>query len=307
MHGIDGSAIDLNLLVVLDVLLREGSVTAAAARLGIGQPAVSHALGRLRTLFGDALFVRTGRGLTPTPRALALQAPLARILSEASGLVRAGAAFDPRTSSRRFVVSSPDALATVLPRVMARLAREAPHARLEIVARGEGHPAALEAGRVDLTLGAGAPPTGGGLRTRRFGKVHFVIVARRGHPALRGKRLTKEAWSHHPHVVVESGSQSPSIVAEAAQRSGVHRTVGLVVPSFLLALAAVAETDLLFAAPRELLAPVIQSFDLVTAAPPVSVPPVPTHGVWHERHDAEPGHRFLRALVFETLAQALRV
>lgn len=306
MHTVDVSSVDLNLLAALDVLLRERSVTLAARRLGLGQPAVSHALARLRDLFADPLLVRSGRGMIATPRAEALREPLARLLADATRLVRHEVRFDPASSTRGFTIICPDLLATLLPRIVSRLRRAAPHAGLEVVHRSSDERGALEEGRADLLLGP-TPAEGPGMRTRGLGRVHFGVVARRHHPGLtRGGQLRAQAWTAYPHVVVRSGSTSHSLVGQALAQAGVARRVGLVVPSFLAALVTVAETDLFFAAPRELLHPLAARLDLVVCAPPIAVAPVPVAAVWHERFDAEPGHRFLRDLAGEEVLAGLR-
>lgn len=306
MNDIDVSTVDLNLLAALDALLREGSVTGAARRLRIGQPACSHALGRLRELFADPLLVRTGRAMVPTPRAEALREPLARLLSEVERLLREEPAFDPRATSRAFAVVCADVLATLLPRMTARLHAAAPGARLEVHDRGLEDARSLETGRADLVLAPG-PAEGAGLVTRGLGSVRFGVVVRRGHPALgSGGKLRARAWVEHPHVQVRTGSRSRSVVSEALQREGLDRRIGLVVPTFLAALVAVAETDLFFAAPRELVQPLLPRLGLVVVAPPIAVPPVPIVALWHERYQADPAHRFFRTLVMEELEAQLR-
>ncbi|HEU4412353.1 MAG TPA: LysR family transcriptional regulator [Polyangiaceae bacterium] len=297
MNQIDAARLDLNLLTALGALLAEGSVTGAAARLGVGQPAASHALSRLRELFGDPLFVRVGRRMVPTPRAEALREPLARLLDDASRLVRRGEPFDPRRSARAFGLVCPDLLAPVLPRIVARLSRQAPGARLEVSARRDASAIALEEGRADLAL-VPAPDEGPGLVRRGLGTVRFAVLARRGHPALaRSGALDARVWVAHPHVMVRTGHQGQSIVAGALARLGCERRVGLVVPTFLAALVAVAETDFFFTAPRELVGPLLRRFDLLALDPPLAVPEVPVAAVWHERHQADEGHRFFRELV----------
>ncbi len=306
MNEIDISKIDLNLLATLQALLDEGSVTRAARRLGIGQPAASHALARLRELFGDPLFVRSGRGIAPTPRAESLREPLARLLVDVSRLVRHEVTFDAAHSTRAFVLACPDLLAPLLPRMSAHLHEAAPHARLEVRNRSRDDTHALETGQADLALGPG-PAQGAGLKTRGLGAIHFGVVARRGHPALgRGHKLRAKAWVRYPHVLVRTGSSSTSVVGTALERAGLQRRIGLVVPTFLCAVVAVCETDLLLAAPRELVSPLAARLDLVVVAPPVPVPAVPIVSLWHERYQADPAHRFFRGVVTQQLEMSLR-
>ncbi|MCU0686895.1 MAG: LysR family transcriptional regulator [Polyangiaceae bacterium] len=306
MNDFDAARLDLNLLRALEALLAEGSVTGAAARLGVGQPAASHALSRLRELFGDPLFVRVGRRMVPTPRAEALRAPLARLLDDARRLVHGSEPFDPRRSARAFGLVCPDVLAPALLRIVARLSRQAPGTRLEVSARREAWASALEEGRADLAL-MPAPDEGPGLVRRGLGAVHFAVIARCGHPAIaRSGALDARGWAAHPHVMVRTGHRGQSIVAGALAGLGFERRVGLVVPTFLAALVAVAETDFFFTAPRELVGPLVRRFDLAVLEPPLALPAVPVAAVWHERHRADEGHRFFRELVRGEIETILR-
>lgn len=302
MNAVDVSKIDLNLLVVLDALLDEGSVTRAAQRLGVGQPAASHALTRLRVLLGDPLLVRSGRRLAPTPRAEALREPLARLLAEAARLVRHEVSFEPARSRRTFSLVCPDLLAAALPRLVATLGGQAPGARLDVLPPQSDDLRALEDGRRDVAL-IPTPSAGAGLVQCGLGRLHFAVFARADHPALvRGaRRLTRAAWAQHPHVQVRTGHGGRSIVATALAEARFERRVGLVVPSFLAALTVVAESDLFLTAPRELAAPLAAHLQVVSVEPPLALPPVPVSAVWHERVSADPAHRFFRGLVVDVL------
>lgn len=305
MNEIDGSKIDLNLLLVLQALFQEGSVTRAARRLGVGQPAASHSLTRLRALFGDPLFVRVGRQITPTPRAEALREPLARLLAEVNQLVHKEPAFEPARTTRAFSLVCPDLLAPVLRRLSAQLSAQAPHARLEVVLPRPDDERALEEGRVDLALRP-LPEEAAGLVRRGLGKVRFAVVARRNHPLARSRKLTSEQWAAYPHVQVRTGHGGKSIVGSELARTQFRRRIGLIVPTFLSALLVVAETDLLFTAPRELVRPLLDRFALTLLALPIALADVPVAAVWHERFHADPAQRFFRELVFTEVADALR-
>jgi DNA-binding transcriptional LysR family regulator len=301
----DLAAIDLNLLVTLDVLLAERSVTRAARRLGVGQPSVSHALARLRELLGDPLLVRVGRAMVPTARADALAPALARTLAELRTLLSGAPTFDPAASARAFVVSCPDLLAPIVPDVARRVALAAPRATLELRPPITADlPTALGTGGVDLAL-APAPREAPGVILRALGTVRWCILARRGHPALRRGRLTLAAWTAHPHVVVRTGSESASLVGAALARAGATRRVGLIVPGFLFVPHAIAATDMLAAAPRELALDVARELDLQVIDPPIPLPAIPVAAIWHERHHADPAHRWLRALVVDAVSAAL--
>lgn len=306
MHEIDVSKLDLNLLNALHALLQEASVTRAARRLGIGQPAASHALGRLRDLFADPLLVRSGRAMVLTPRAQGLAEPLSRLLSDAARLVEHRPAFDPQSTTRRFIVVCPDLLAAVLPGIIARLQSDAPRARLEVLNRTPNAARDLEDGLADLLVGPAVEETSG-LFQRGLGDVHFGVFARRGHPGvLRSGKLRANAWVRFPHVVVRSGSQSRSVVGAALDSAGLERDVTLVVPSFLAALLAVSRSDLFFAGPTELLRPWREQFGVVHARAPLSIAPVRVAAMWHERWHADPAHRFFRGLVADEVSAHIR-
>lgn len=292
MHDIDIDHIDLNLLIALDALLAEGHVTRAARRMGRTQSATSHALSRLRELLGDPLLVRGSGGMVRTARAEALRAPLRRALDELGRVLSEGTAFDPATSRKTFVLACTDLLATALPSLVAELAALAPHARLEISPPSDA---------ADIALAA-APSEAPGQRMRTLGEVSWVVLARRGHPV---RKLDAASWARFPHVQVRVGNPGPSIVDRALGKVGLERTVGVVVPSFLLAPELVARSDYFFAAPRELVRELAARLDLAMHEPPLPIPNVPVAMIWHERHQSDPAHAWLRALVGRVLERVL--
>jgi len=295
MHDVDISRVDLNLLVALDVLLREGNVTRAARRLGRTQPAMSHALGRLRETFEDPLLVRSGRGMIPTPRAEALREPLRRALAELARLLHEGGDFDPAGSTRAFRLVCPDLLAWFLPDLLAAMSRVAPGVTLDVRPPGADLGGSLAS--ADLALGASESP-GAGLVRVGLGEVTQVILARRDHPGLSSRgRLTKAKWLAYPHIQVGGADASQGFVERALEVAGLRRTVGLRVPGFLVAPEVVARTDFFFAAPRELVEPLASRLDLRMLKPPIPMPPVPVSAFWHERVRADAGHRWFRDIV----------
>ncbi|HEU4405941.1 MAG TPA: LysR family transcriptional regulator [Polyangiaceae bacterium] len=303
MRAVDISQVDLNLLVVLDALLERGSVTGAAASLGLTQPTVSHALARLRDLLGDPILVRAGRGMVRTPRAEALGPALRRVLGDVRRVLAHDLDFDPKASARAFVVACPDLLVAFLPEVLGRFAREAPRASLEIRAPPAELGARLAEGALDLAV-LPAQGEGPGLVQRLVGSVHWCVLARTCHPALRRGRLDLAAWLGSPHVVVRTGEGSGAIGRELARR-GLERRVAFAAPSSLAAAHAVAHTDWFFAAPRELVRRLADDLDLAVLDPPVAMPPVRVGLVWHERMQADPGHRWLRQLFTRFAARTL--
>lgn len=293
MSALHTPSFDLNLLPVLEALLRLQSVTRAGEITGRTQSATSHALARLRETFGDELLVRSGRGFLRTPRAEALLPEVTAALASAHALLRPATAFAPATSTRRFVIACPDLLAAIVPSLVATLAREAPRVRLAFEPLGSGVGERLASGGLDVALGA--REDGPSLVKRPLGEVTFGVVARRAHPAIpRGKSLDLATWLAHPHVVVGTGSGTPSFVKRALDREKLARVVGVEVPTFVMALYLAAETDHFFTAPRELVAALVALLDLRVHAVPVPVAPVEATLVWHERARADDGHAWLR-------------
>jgi DNA-binding transcriptional LysR family regulator len=307
MDQLDISAIDLNLLVALAALIETRNVTRAARRLRVTQSTMSHTLARLRALLDDPVLVRTGRAMVLTPRAEALAGPLRRTLAEITHLLQAEPGFEPATSTRRFSVVCLDALAAFVPDLLARMRVEAPGVGLDLRIPERFEVAhALQSGENDLAL---SPPQSytSGLMQRALGTVHWQVFGRAGHPALRGPRLTRKAWLAYPHVVVRVGTTGRGYVADAMTAAGLERTVGLMAPGFMLALQAVARSDLLLTAPAEPMAPLAATLGLVGRKPPIAIPDVPVMLYWPERVHGEPGHRWFRGCVGEVIAEALRL
>ena len=202
IHAVNISSVNLNLLPVLDALLAERSVSRAGARLGLSQPAVSNALAQLRTLLGDPLLIRRAGGMVPTDRALALVQPVRSALLAVEQTLAPPAAFDPATARRAFVVMTNDFVAfAMLPRLLARLQREAPGVRLHVRAFQEHVvPAELDRGDADLSLGF-APSLPAGHQAVDLFRDRFVFIARKGHPGVPG-RITLSRYTRLAHVLV---------------------------------------------------------------------------------------------------------
>jgi DNA-binding transcriptional LysR family regulator len=304
MANFDGQEVELQRLVALDVLLRERSVTRAAARLGLTQSTLSHTLARLREQLGDPLLVRVGREVVLTPRAEALAEPLGRALREVGRVLREAGRFVPEQSERGFTLHCPDLLAPALPDLLRAMETEAPRASL-LVSSAPGDAAALLGGGADLAL-APAPSLreGAGLVARRLGTLRWCVLARRGHPALK-KRFTLAAWTNYPHVVVRNGNHSPNRVANALDEAGISRCVRLQVPTFLAAALVVSRSEHFLTAPRELVGELAQGLGLVAREPPLTMPPLPVAALWLERVQADEGHIWFRRKVIAVLEARL--
>ncbi|UQA59286.1 LysR family transcriptional regulator [Polyangium aurulentum] len=293
------SGIDLNLLVACEVLLSERSVTRAAERLGVTQSAASHALGRLRELFGDPLLVRARSGMVLTPHAEALAPALRESLAGLAQVLGRGQRFDPAEARRRFSMSTSDyAQILVLPALIERLSATAPG--IDVAIRGPtfGPARALEAGELDLVIG---PITEDlpGIRALSGIEDGFVCVVRRGHPALGGGALTLEHYLALGHVLIAPRGIRPSPVDLALSAIGKARRVVVEVPSFMVAPELVACSDFVLTLPSRLAARFAPALGLEVHAPPIKVEGFSFRVYWHERSQHDAGHAWFRTLVHE--------
>lgn len=303
MHETNLAAVDLNLLVALDALLEERSVTRAAQRLGLSQPATSHALARLRELTGDALLVRSGARLVRTPRAEALQPAVRAILDDVRRALE-GDHFEPASARRAFTIASADYGELVLvPPLLRILAREAPGVDLVVRPVPEEPAEALAAGRVDLVLGVepgrGAP---GSLERRKLFDDGFVCLVRRDHPVLE-RELTVERFAAMGHLFIAPRGTRGGVVDDALGRRGLERRVVAMVPSFVAAPALVAESDLVVTLPSLLAARLAGPFGLRALEAPVRLPRFTISALWHARSRRDPAHAWLRATLVRAAGQ----
>jgi DNA-binding transcriptional LysR family regulator len=284
---------DPALLRVLLAVLDERQVTRAAARVGLTQPALSHALGRLRRLLDDPLFVRGEGGMIPTPRARALEAPARRLLAELAGFGAGDGRFDAATLERTLVIATRDYGEVVLvPALAHRLAEVAPAVRIATrVLQGPAHDE-LAAGRVDLVVGiqehVSAP-----LRRRALFRDRFVSLARKGHPALR-RPVTAEVFAELRHVLIAPGGDPGGPVDVALAARGARRVVAVRVASFLTGPVLVASSDLVITLPERMARLLADGLGLAVFETPVALPTFATYAGWHEAQQRDPVHRWLR-------------
>lgn len=293
------SALNLNLLPVLDALLAERSVSRAGKRLGLSQPAVSNALSQLRTVLQDSLFVRHAQGMIPTERALALAGPLRAALAALAQGLDPATLFDPRTADRSFTIVTNDFVAFVLlPRLLTRLSREAPGVRLQVRAWQEHRiPPDLERGEADLMLGfyRDLPPAH--RQVPLFEDV-FVGAVRRGHPLVR-KKLTLATYLKLSHVLVSHQPDGRGVVDDALATRGLSRNVALRVSHFLLVPFVITATDYVAALSELVARPFAEAWPLQLFKLPVSLQGATVRMVWHERTEGSAAHVWLRGIIAE--------
>jgi DNA-binding transcriptional LysR family regulator len=300
---------DLNLLRVLDALLREGSTVRAGARLGLSQPAVSAALGRLRAALGDALFFRRGQGLEPTDFAQSLAAPLREMLEATEVMLAGPGTFDPQHSAARFRISGSDFYAEMLmPRLADRLAATAPGMRVHLIDLvPESYVATLERHEVDLALVPGVEFPDW-VQSRPLFRSGFSVIARKGHPRLRRAGLTPgdvlpiDLFCDLGHVLFSPEGNSRAMGDAALAKVGRERRVIMTMPVFSGVYRAVAGSDLIALLPTQLAHHVAPSVGLEVLRAPMPLPVAQISMIWHRRHAASPAHVWMREQIADLLA-----
>ncbi|GLR92150.1 LysR family transcriptional regulator [Bradyrhizobium iriomotense] len=292
------NSLDLNLLNALDALLREANVSRAALRIGLSQPATSHALQRLRDIFGDALLVRTGARMELTPRAQALRAPLAQALDQVRGLFVPDE-FDAARSERQFRLMMPDlAVELLMPPLMEKVTRLAPNVRIDVVPwRGSAIFHAEFARTIDLVISIGNAFKG--FHRQLLYTDSDALAVRRGHPV--GARLKRrENFLAARHVAVIIRGQAEDLIDTWLRTKGIERHIALVVSGYLEALHVAGRTDLVAFVPRRLIAALSKQLALATVTPPLD-PGIDEQFLFYPtRAQMDPGSIWLRRMMLET-------
>jgi DNA-binding transcriptional LysR family regulator len=294
------STTDLNLLVAFDAMVAEGNVTRAAERVGLTQPAMSHALGRLRKLVGDPLFVRTPQGMVPTPRALELCEPIRRALGEIDRALHEAPQFSPAEARRTFALACVDfGSFIVVPPLFARIRKEAPGVDLSVrQLRDDTIERQLAEGDVDLAVGVlyGAEPPW--MVKKRLFEERFVCLCRKDHPMVNGA-LTLDAFLALDHALISPRGRQGGFVDRALAAIGKKRRVALTIPHFLAAPMVVASTDLVLTLPERIGRSFATMLPLTVAEPPLEVGGFSVSAYWHESQGHDPAHAWFRSMVME--------
>jgi len=298
----DIRAVDLNLLKAFDALHAERAVTRAASRIGLSQPAMSHALSRLRGLFGDDLFVRTPGGMEPTARAREIAPLIAQAIEQIEAALNLGAGFDPATSTATFTAGMGEyAEVALVGRLAASFSRQAPHATLRLLSmHGADAAEQLEQGRIDVAVAhlRALPPA---IETTLLFRDPFVVAARKGHPIAQGSPqspLTVEAYAAQDHVLVSPRGDPSGALDRILVDYGQRRRVALLVATYLAVPAALAASDLIATLPSRAAA-------LVAAHAEIAILPLPidfaatVSMAWHRRAASEPAQAWFRGLLTE--------
>jgi DNA-binding transcriptional LysR family regulator len=305
IHLMNLASIDLNLLVALEALLEERSVTRAARRVGLSQPAMSNALGRLRALLSDPLLQRRGTRMELTEQGARLTPLVAAALAGVRNVLAPPPAFDPASATREFSIGLTDyAEALILPGLLESLARTAPH----VVLRGYRveslflpPEADLEEGRFDLALGfyGAAPAPHRALLSEVLWRERNVCVAAASHPRIRGRSVTREAFLAERHAAVFYRRGGPGLMDSVLAGRGQTRQVAYYTTHFASVFPAIAQTELVAAVPERLARIHARWLPLRLRALPVSFPEFEFAMVWHQRRHGDLGLAWLRSQILD--------
>ncbi len=289
------TAPDLNLLITLDALLSEGSVAGAARRLRLSPSAMSRALARLRDTTGDPLLVRAGRGLVPTPRALALREQVGGLVRDAHAVLRPTQDLDPAKLVRTFTLRVSDGFVENFgARLLALIETQAPDVRLRFMQKLDKDSAPLREGAVDLETGVVGLAASPELRTRALFQDRYIGVMRAAHPLARGN-VTLTRYLSARHILVSRRGRESGPMDEALAQTGRARHIATIAGGYSMALALARETDLIATVPDRHTATLRE--DMRSFSLPFAMAPFTVSMLWHPRMDGDAAHRWLRGCV----------
>ncbi|MBN4666359.1 LysR family transcriptional regulator [Pandoraea nosoerga] len=302
----DLHSVDLNLLVVFQHLYNARRVSRVAEALGVTQPAVSNSLARLRKLFNDELFIRTSRGMLPTPLAIELAEPVAAALDALHGVFNRQLAFDPATSQRAFRIAMTDiGEVHFLPKLMHALGARAPGITVSTVRNTAINlHEEMAAGQVDLAVGH-LPDLTAAFFQRRLFRQRYVCMFRPGHPLDRPgrRRMTREDFERAEQVMVVAAGTGHGQVDDLMARAHVQRNIRLRVPHFVALADILHATDLIATVTEKFAQRSAQHFGLRYVDHPLELPDVQINLFWHARYHREPASQWMRALLFDLFSE----
>jgi len=300
------SQIDLNLFVVFEAIYAEGGVTQAGRRLNLTQPAISHALARLRGVVNDPLFVRQGQSIVPTPVARQMIASVRQSLQGLNATLSRVSGFDPATARTRFTIGMRDVMeSVVLPPLMKTIARQAPFIDVAVVKSSRRDlDMELAAGTIDVAIDVQLPVPDAVRRTRITPQA-LAVIARRGHPKVRGT-IDLETYLAQEHIVVSSRRRGQALEDFELSRRGLHRHVRLRCQHYFAASRVVSQTDLLCTM-TEPLARMLVKLSAAQVLPlPLKMPSFDTFLYWHVHAEDDPANRWLRTHLLDALSLGAR-
>ena len=291
----DITKLDLNLLVVFHHLLIHKRVSVIAPLLGMSQPAVSSALGRLRAHLGDELFLRTQGGMTPTPYALQLAEPVAMALDGLQQALNVRAAFDPLTSTRSFILAMTDVGEMYfLPVLVDALTWAAPGVTLQVVSVTQASlKDDMASGRIDLAMGL-LPQLQAGFFQQALFRQKYICLMRQSHPLAADNKLTLDSFTQAEHVRIVAAGTGHGRVDVALENQKLHRQFRLTVPHYVALGDVLSHSDLMATVPERFADRTLEPFGLIKRDLPISVADSAIHQFWHSRLHRDPGHQWVR-------------
>lgn len=299
------SKVDLNLFIVLEAIYAEGSITRASLKMNLTQPAISHALNRLRQLFDDPLFERQGHVMTPTPLTRSIIDQVRRALRGFEVTLSGAAHFDPASSERNFSLAVRDVLeASVLPGLMANISAAAPSATLNTlqVSRRELE-SELAAGTLDAAIDV-LLPLPNDVRRAQLAGDQTVVLVRRGHPLVKRRALTLDTYLEMEHIQTSSRRRGPGLEDVELSRQGLQRKIRLRCQHYFAACRVVSQTDLALTMPDRLARIVNQQFTNQILPLPLTMPSLDVYLYWHANVDNDPANTWLRAQITAAMQAA---
>lgn len=297
----DFHGLDLNLLVAFDALMIERNVTRAAVHVGVSQPAMSAALSRLRKRFGDSLFLRGADGLTPTPRARELAAPISQALHQLEDTLIEDPRFVPDEAEVTFTLGLPEHLVLVLLPLLARtLEGQAPNVSLNVHGYSDRNQVVdlLDSGIIDAAVGVSPDGQDARIRTQPLLKDDFVTILRRDHP-LASQAMSRANFLALSHVLVSPEGDRHGIVDRRLAQQGQQRTLALTVSDMASVPSVVAQTRLSATLLKRAVLYSAARNQVILFPPPVDLPTVRFKLIWHRRHDAHPAQQWFRQTIME--------
>lgn len=289
----------MNLILALDLLLKEESVTRAAEGMNLSTAAMSRTLSRIRDAVGDPILVRAGRQLVPTPRALELRSRVHALADEARFLLGSRQELHLPSLDRTFAIQTNDSLVAAFAAPLTELVQQqAPNVRLQFLLPTDHSVAALREGAIDLEI-ANVKEMGPEIKLQLLFQDHFIGAVRPGHP-LSKSRVTAKRFASQLHISSSRRGKAWGPLDDLLQKHGLSRKIALIVPSFYVAVATAARSDLVASVPQYLTASAIEQFGLHVFQLPLPVESVSISQAWHPRFDADPAHRWLRDCVRQT-------
>ncbi|HCF29488.1 MAG TPA: LysR family transcriptional regulator [Cyanobacteria bacterium UBA11049] len=305
MKSIDLSAIDLNLLVAFEALFKERSVTVAAQRLHLGQPAMSAALGRLRTLFEDELFIRIGKEMQPTTKALEISSGILAALEQIRQTIESSQVFDPGSSQRSFAIGSSDYTSyVVLPRLLEFCSKAAPGLNFRVIGfEKDSVGELLEQGAIDVALGVFPNPPQHTNSIVLF-QEHFIGIARQEHPATAGGSMSLETFASLSHALVTIRRDATGEIDKILARHQLQRRIAVTIPHMLVLPVMIATTDSVAAVPYRIAAQLANLHHLELFELPVKTEAWAVSMIWSKLADRDTANCWLRQTL-KTVCKAI--